>query len=203
MVRDDPGQPSGSGPPAMRRVCGDPEAAAQLAEQPRFPHDPPHPLVVDAPAIALQVPGHPPVAVAGDVQDEVRNGVPQCHVSRLIRRGRQVRVVPGATDPNEPTPPDQRAFGRIVLGPGDHRVALRNRETSAWGTAFLPTRVPGSTAHQTAPAPQRGHRALLRGRPPAPGTRPHRAGHIPSARDAAPRRTTPIRDRVGSVAWPR
>jgi hypothetical protein len=69
--------PIGVAPEAMLGVRGRDKPAFELAEQGFFSHDPQHPFVIHLPALARQGMGHPSVAIARELKDDLLDGIPQ------------------------------------------------------------------------------------------------------------------------------
>ncbi len=108
---------------AVGRVGRHDEAPLELAQQGLLAHHAQHPLVIDRspfPARSAQCMGHPPVAVAGEVQhdplDGVASGDPLRYCGSPIRDGMRVmRVVPPAAEA-EPAAAAPRPRGRDTPG---------------------------------------------------------------------------------------
>jgi hypothetical protein len=97
----------------------------QLAEQGFLAHDAQHPLVVDRPAVTLQLLGDAPIAVARKGQDDVLDRVSQRDIVCRDRLQQRVRVVPRAPDPEEPTQPPDRELRIGRLRRRDHGLSFR------------------------------------------------------------------------------
>jgi hypothetical protein len=87
----------------MPRIGGHQKPVFELTAQRFLAHHPQHPLVIDAPAVALQGMGYAAIAVAWKFQRDTFNGVAQVQVAFRQRIRRRMRVVPTATDAKQAT----------------------------------------------------------------------------------------------------
>src|SRR6185369_4260879 len=93
-------------------------APLQRAEEAFLAHHPQHSLVIDLPAVAVQLGGHPPVAIAGELFHDPFNGRPQRPVR--LRQGKDGRVVPVVRAPVDA----QHGAGHFQ-GEGSERIPVQ------------------------------------------------------------------------------
>ncbi len=116
----------GIGPIPVGRVGGENEAPFELAQQGLLAHDAQDPLLVDrSPAGAAQRMRHAAVAVAGKVQHDPLDGIPQCDLRlRCPVCGERMCIIPAAADA-EPAAERPHGDGRIgLVQQENHRPAL-------------------------------------------------------------------------------
>src|SRR4029453_4579588 len=110
----------------MPRVGSRHETAPDLAQQRLLTHDAQYPLVVDGPPLAAHHVGHPPVPIAGAVEQHLLDPPPPGPRCRVLRRlSLRLLVPPAAADAQQRAHPPRRQLREGCLDRVHQRVPLR------------------------------------------------------------------------------